>query len=61
MTHLTPKQLSTRWACSTGWLANMRSAGRGPAYVKPSPNRVLYPLAVIEAYEADRTVEPIAA
>ena len=31
---LTERELSKRWSCSMGWLANERSAGRGPRYTK---------------------------
>lgn len=48
---LTPAALAARWGCSTGNLANLRSAGRGPAYTLPV-GRVIYLLVDVEAYEA---------
>lgn len=56
VTHLTTRQLAERWHVSVGHLQNLRSAGIGPDYFKPLPSRVLYSLAVIEAYEASRNV-----
>lgn len=58
--HLTPADLAQRWGMSIGTLANDRSAGRGPAYVKLG-GRVVYRLVDIEAYEAARVVMPVAA
>jgi len=54
--HLTPKQLADRWGCSEGHLANLRSAGQGPSYFRPTGGRVLYPLAGVEVYEKERLV-----
>ena len=49
---LTPTDLVDRWggAITTGTLANWRSKGRGPAFVKIG-SRVLYLLADVQAYE----------
>jgi hypothetical protein len=33
---LTPTELAQRWGCSKGHLANLRSSGSGPDYVKLS-------------------------
>lgn len=54
--HLIPRQLGERWHCSVGHLANLRSAGDGPEYLKIGA-RVLYPLAAIEDYEAGSLVK----
>lgn len=53
--HLRTTDLARRWGVSTGWLANMRSAGTGPSYLKLG-SRVLYPLVSVESYEADALV-----
>jgi hypothetical protein len=47
---LTEAQLAVRWQLSRGTLANQRSQGRGPAYLKLA-GRVRYRLSDIEAYE----------
>jgi hypothetical protein len=47
---LTDAQLAVRWQLSRGTLANQRSQGRGPAYLKLD-GRVRYRLSDIEAYE----------
>jgi predicted DNA-binding transcriptional regulator AlpA len=47
---LTDAQLAARWQLSRGTLANQRSQGRGPAYVKLA-GRVRYRRSDIEAYE----------
>jgi hypothetical protein len=47
---LTDAQLAMRWQLSRGTLANQRSQGRGPAYLKLA-GRVRYRRADIEAYE----------
>jgi hypothetical protein len=47
---LTDAQLAMRWQLSRGTLANQRSQGRGPAYLKLA-GRVRYRRTDIEAYE----------
>lgn len=49
---LTPQELSNRWSGSIGvtTLANWRSRGRGPQYVKVG-GRVLYPAAKVAEWE----------
>jgi len=47
---LTDAQLAVRWQLSRGTLANQRSQGRGPAYLKLA-GRVRYRLSEVEAYE----------
>jgi hypothetical protein len=57
--NLKPAELARRWGTTTGSLANMRSAGKGPDYLKIG-SRVMYPMAAIEAYEAACTVRTVA-
>jgi hypothetical protein len=47
---LTDAQLADRWQMSRGTLANQRSQGRGPAYLKVC-GRVRYRRCDIEDYE----------
>jgi len=47
---LTDAQVAARWQLSRGTLANQRSQGRGPAYLKLA-GRVRYRRSDIEAYE----------
>ena len=47
---LTDAQLAARWQLSRGTLANQRSQGRGPAYLKLA-GRVRYRRSDVEAYE----------
>jgi Helix-turn-helix domain len=47
---LTDAQLAVRWQLSRGTLANQRSQGRGPAYLKLA-GRIRYRRSDIEAYE----------
>lgn len=54
-TLLTERELAQRWKCSSGWLANQRSSGEGPPYLKLE-RLIRYRLADIAAYEADRSV-----
>ncbi|MEW1955146.1 DNA-binding protein [Terrabacter sp. NPDC080008] len=58
--HLTPKMLADRWGMSAQTLANHRSLGTGPAYLKLGQH-VAYRLSDIEAYEAERVVAPVRA
>jgi hypothetical protein len=58
--HLSTADLARRWGVSTGWLANMRSAGTGPSYLKLG-TRVVYPLTSVESYEAAALVRTQAA
>lgn len=52
---LTPAMLIDRWqdAISLGTLANWRSQGHGPAFVKFG-SKVLYPAAEVTKWETDR-------
>lgn len=56
-THLTPRDLAARWGSSVGTLANQRSAGEGPTYLKLGA-RVIYRLCDVQEYEAARLVTP---
>jgi hypothetical protein len=53
---LTDAQLAERWQLSRGTLANQRSQGRGPAYLKIA-GRVRYRRSDIETYEQAGLVE----
>lgn len=53
-THLTDKELASRWRISTVTLSSWRVKGTGPEYVKVG-KRVLYSLAVIELWELQNT------
>lgn len=57
---LTSDELAERWSCSPRTLANDRSAGVGPAYVKLGKH-VRYRLADVEAYEDARLVTTLGA
>ena len=48
--HLTPIRLAERWSVTVGHLANQRSEGSGPAYLKLG-GRILYRLTDVETYE----------
>jgi hypothetical protein len=47
---LTPRQLAGRWNISEQTLANWRSAGRGPDYMKIG-HTVLYDPAAVQTFE----------
>ena len=56
MSHiLTSDQLATRWLTSRGYLANLRSQGKGCPYVKLG-RRVVYREKDVKRYEMDRRV-----
>lgn len=50
-THLTSAELAERLRIKTKTLANWRTIGHGPRFIKGRP--VLYPLAEVERWEAD--------
>lgn len=54
-THLTTAQLADRWHIAAGTLHNMRSAKRGPSYIKIGSS-VRYRISDIERYEATNAV-----
>ena len=47
---LTSKEVADRWRLSDQTLANWRSAGKGPPFIRVG-TRVLYPLEGIHAFE----------
>ena len=51
----TPAELAERWQCSPGHLANMRSAGVGPVYLKLGSS-IRYRVADVQAYEQSSEV-----
>ena len=51
--YLTPLEVAARLRTSRGVLANWRSQGRGPAYLKLEGS-ILYRLSDLEAWEAER-------
>lgn len=55
-TTLRPGELAERWNCSTGWLANLRCAGLGPAYLKLGGRFIAYRVEDVESYEAESLV-----
>jgi transcriptional regulator with XRE-family HTH domain len=63
--HLTPAELAERLGMSEGQLANWRSEGRGPSYIRSEATGtralVRYPLAEVEAWEKRQLVVPAAA
>jgi hypothetical protein len=60
--HLTPAELAERLHMSEGQLANWRSQGKGPAYIRSesagTSALVRYPLAEVEAWEKRQLVVP---
>lgn len=53
--HLSSSDLARRWSITVGHLANLRSAGTGPVYLKLG-GRVLYRLIDVEDYEEQSRV-----
>jgi hypothetical protein len=52
---ITTEQLAARWCTSLGYLANLRSQGKGCPYIKLG-RRVVYRKKDVERYEVDRRV-----
>ena len=48
--YLTSKEVADRWRLSDQTLANWRSAGKGPPFIRVG-SRVLYPFDGIQAWE----------
>lgn len=57
---LTPSALAERWSISSKTLANNRTRGTGPAFVRINGGTVRYPLDAVEAYERANTVQAVA-
>jgi hypothetical protein len=55
---LTARDLAERWGCSVGHLANLRSAGLGPGYLKIGTS-VRYRVCDLLAYEQAHFVDPV--
>ena len=53
---LKPEELAHRWRISAVTLANWRSEGKGPPYIKMG--QVLYDLVDVEKYEAKNRITP---
>ena len=53
---VTAKGLAERWGCSVGHLANLRSAGLGPSYIKIG-SAVRYRVRDVLAYEQAHVVD----
>lgn len=58
--HLRPDDLADRWGVTTKTLANWRSRGTGPTYVKVG-GMVRYPMADVENYETAGRTEAVSA
>lgn len=58
MNHLNSRELAARWAVTPGYLAKLRCAGRGPAYLKFG-TRVAYRVVDVEEYESKCMVKPL--
>jgi hypothetical protein len=55
--YLTTGELARRWSTTKEALAQHRFHGKGPRYVKLN-RRILYSLADVEQFEADRLIDP---
>lgn len=56
---LRPRDVAREFSIAEQTLANMRSTGRGPIFVRVSARMVLYERAAIEEWLAARRVEPV--
>lgn len=60
--HLTPAALGERWDRTEEYLSQLRTQGRGPAYIRGESDGkkalILYRLADVEAYEQSRLIVP---
>lgn len=52
--HLTPEKLAERLGTSLRSLERWRVTGDGPKFLRAGVRRILYPLAEVERWEADR-------
>jgi hypothetical protein len=55
---MTARQLAARWGCTVGHLANLRSLGAGPTYLKIG-GAIRYRVDDVGAYEAAHVVENV--
>lgn len=55
---MTPRDLAARWGCTVGHLANLRSAGAGPVYLKLG-STVRYRVSDLVDYEAAHAVDTV--
>lgn len=53
-----PEELAQMWGVAAKSLANQRSRGEGPPFVRLSGGVIRYSRRAIAAYEAERTVSP---
>lgn len=58
--YYTTDELANRWKSSREYLANRRSAGLAPSYIKVG-SKVLYPVAEVKMYEQNNRRGPTAA
>ncbi|MFH0025054.1 hypothetical protein ACFZAC_26150 [Pseudomonas fluorescens] len=58
--YLKPSELCDRWngATTIGTLANWRSKGKGPPFIKFGSS-VRYPIDLVEKWEAENTHDPV--
>lgn len=54
--HLTIEETADYLKVKPNTLANWRALGKGPSYVKPSPKLIRYPLAALEKFMRQNTV-----
>lgn len=55
---LRPRDVEREYGIPEQTLANWRSTGRGPAFIRVSPRMVAYERAAIERWLSSRRVEP---
>jgi Helix-turn-helix domain len=56
--YLRPSTVAKEYGIPAGTLANWRSSGRGPAFVRLSARQIMYSREAIECYFKERLVEP---
>ncbi|RMH75397.1 MAG: DNA-binding protein [Calditrichaeota bacterium] len=55
---MTPREVEQKYGIARQTLANWRAAGRGPAYIKVSRRKVLYPVSELNKWLIERMVIP---
>lgn len=55
---LRPKEVSKLYGISTAQLCLWRQANKGPAYIQPGPNMVIYLQRDVEAFFQSLRIEP---